>query len=133
MQHGKPQFLCNIDSLDHEEKDLQKTFRHTGEFMIEYRRSKGSRTTNGSYILVSTKYMKKLDSGHHFTLYLRKQLSLKNTTILSFENRLEKMTSPEFAVSATPPGSTLLSYHGNKIYKLHNKRHLSTIRFPTER
>lgn len=41
------------------------------------------------------------------------------------------MTSPEFAVSAAPPGSTILSYHSNKIYKLHNKRHLSTIRFPT--
>ena len=27
-------FLCNIDSINHEEKDLQKTFGHTGVFMI---------------------------------------------------------------------------------------------------
>ena len=39
------------------------------------------------------------------------------------------MTSPEFAVSAAPPGRIILSYHSNKIYKLHNKRHLSTVRF----
>ena len=70
---------------------------------------------------------------HRFTLHLSKEISLKNITILSFENRLEKMTSPEFAVSATPPGCSILSYHSNKIYKLHDKRHLSTVWLPTAR
>ena len=70
---------------------------------------------------------------HRFTLHLSKENSLKNISILSFENRLEKMTSPEFAVSATPPGCSILSYHSNKIYKLHDKRHLSTVWLLTAR
>lgn len=68
----------------------------------------------------------------HYTLGSN-SLSKIQLCYVIFENRLEKMTSPEFAVSAAPPGRIILSYHSNKIYKLHNKRHLSTIRFPTAR
>ena len=68
----------------------------------------------------------------HYTLGSN-SLSKTQLYYLIFENRLEKMTSPEFAVSAAPPGRIILSYHSNKIYKLHNKSHLSTIRFPTAR
>ena len=68
----------------------------------------------------------------HYTLWSN-SLSKIQLCYVIFENGLEKMTSQEFAVSAAPPGRIILSYHSNKIYKLHNKRHLSTIRFPTER
>ena len=68
----------------------------------------------------------------HYTLGSN-SLSKIQLCYVIFENRLEKMTSPEFAVSAAPPGRIIFSYHSNQIYKLHNKRHLPTIRFPTAR